>query len=278
MSEAEQRSLLVEIDLAPGHKQGLVVTSPILLSPRAAGFGDPLPPGLKLAEIGALIVGPVSAAGRGYSGPATLIELDGGLLVRDAGFSRSARRAVTRYGAIWQRLACPVIVHLVDATVAELVQSARQLAHAPGVAAIEWNLPSAITPALAADGVRALVQVCDAPVWVKLPLTNAVTLATRAVSAGAVGVVVGQPAPGVAFRSDPVTGESASVAGALYGTGAFSLMMNVLREVAAAQLDCALIASGGVLHAMHVRHALAAGAHAVQIDSAIWRANVVAQP
>ena len=31
------------IDLAPNHKLGLTVSSPLLLSPTAAGFGDLLP-------------------------------------------------------------------------------------------------------------------------------------------------------------------------------------------------------------------------------------------
>lgn len=278
MREHAQHGAPSEIDLAPGHKLGLVVSSPILLSPMAAGFGDMLPHGLKLAEVGALVVGPVSAAGCGYSGPAKLVETDGGLLVQDSGFSRSARRAVARYGAIWQRLACPVIVHLVDVTVADLVQSARHLAHAPGVAGIEWNLPPTATPASVTDGVRALVQVCDAPIWVKLPLTNAAALTARAVAAGAVGVVVGQPASGAAFYPDPVTGGSVLVSGLLHGASAFPPMLNVLRQVVAAQPGCALIASGGVHHAEHVRQALAAGAHAVQVDSAFWRVGEVAQP
>ncbi|HHW85001.1 MAG TPA: hypothetical protein GX400_02175 [Chloroflexi bacterium] len=276
MSESVPRNLMGEIDLAPGHKLGLVVTSPILLSPEAAGFGDMLPYGLKLTEIGALIVGPVSATGRGYNGPATLVESDGGLVVQGSGFSRSARRAVERYGAIWQRLALPVIVHLVDATATDLARSARHLAHAPGVAAIEWKLPPTATPALLVDGVRALTRVCDAPIWVKLPLANAAALAAHAVAAGAVGVVVGQAPPGAAPDNAPITEAPGIVSGALHGPGVYPLMLYALREVAAAQLGCALIACGGVHHAGCIQQALAAGAHAVQIDSGLWRGRLVA--
>lgn len=271
MSESASGNPSHEIDLAPGHKLGLTVASPLLLSPLAAGFGDALPRGLKLAEVGALVVGPVSATGRGYSGPATLVEIDGGVLVQGSGFSRSARRAVERYGAAWQRLARPVVVHLVDDTAADLVRSARALGHAPGVAGIEWNLPPSATPALVADGVRAMVQVCDAPIWVKAPLVNAVPLAERAVQAGAVGVVIGQPVAGAALPRDRMTGEPTPVRGALHGPAAFALQLDVVRAVAAARLGCALIACGGVHHAGHVAQALAAGACAVQLDTALWR-------
>lgn len=239
----------------------------------AASFGDTLPHGLKLAEVGALVVGPVSATGRGYGGPAKLVEIDGGLLVQSSGFSRSAGRAVERYGAVWQRLARPVIVHLVDATAADLARSARELAQAPGVAGIEWNLPPSATPALVADGVRALVQVFDAPIWVKAPLVNAVSLAERAVQAGAVGVVIGQPATGAAVHIDLTTGQPTPVRGALHGPAAFPMQLDVLRAVAAARLGCALIACGGVHHAGHIAQALAAGACAVQLDSALWRSG-----
>lgn len=262
-----------DIDLAPGHKIGLMATSPLLLSPVAAGFGDPLPHGLKLTEVGALVVGPVSAAGRGYRGPATLVEIDGGLLVQSSDFSRSARRAVERYGATWQRLARPVIVHLVDATAADLMQSARVLARAPGVSGVEWNLPPSVTPALVANGVRALAQVFDAPIWVKTPLFDALPLAERAVMAGAVGVVIGQPPIGAAVHIDPTTGQPTPIHGALYGPATFPMQLQVLRNIAAANLGCALIACGGVHHAGHVAQALAAGACAVQVDSAWWRAG-----
>ncbi len=50
----------------------------------------------------------------------------------------------------------------------------------------------------------------------------------------------------------------------------FPLMLEVLLQVAAQQLPAALIACGGIHTADHVQQALAAGAQAVQIDSAVW--------
>jgi dihydroorotate dehydrogenase (NAD+) catalytic subunit len=259
-----------EIDLAPNHKLGLVVRSPRLLAPAAIGFGDPLPRGLNLAELGAVVVGPVSAEGRGYMGPATMIEIDGGVLVQDAGFSRSARRAMARYRALWAGFGCPVLVHLVDATAADLARSARHLLHAPALAGVEWCVPAVASPALVAAGVRALVQVLDAPLWVKLPLENTVLLAEQCVAAGAVGVVVGQPRQGAAVQIDRTTGARLIITGALYGPAFFATMLRVLRETASAQLGCALIACGGVHTPEHFQQALAAGAHAVQMDTVLW--------
>jgi len=261
-----------DIDLAPNHKIGLSVHSPLLLSPTAIGFGDVLPRGVQLAAVGAVVVGPVSAQGRGYVAPATLVELDGGgVLALGTGFSCSTRRAVARYGAAWARLGCPVIVQLVDATAAELAQSARGLAHMPGVAGVEWSVPATVTPTLLAEGVRALTQTLDAPIWVKLPLENAEALAARAVAAGAVGLVIGQPPQGAIVQHDPVTDAAVIVHGALYGPPFFALTLRTLTAIAATQPGCALIACGSVHTPAHVQQARVAGAHAVQIDAAWWR-------
>ena len=46
--------------------------------------------------------------------------------------------------------------------------------------------------------------------------------------------------------------------------------MTALLEVAGLQLPAALIACGGIHTSTQVQQALAAGAQAVQIDSAVW--------
>jgi dihydroorotate dehydrogenase (NAD+) catalytic subunit len=262
---------VADIDLAPNHKHGLLVHSPLLLSPVAVGFGDSLPHGLDLAQIGGVVVGPVSASGRGYSGTISLVELDGGVLASHSSFSRSARRAVERFAATWARLNCPVIVQLVDAVPADLVKAAQCVVQAPAVAAVEWKLPRAITAAQVGEGVRALQQNIEAPIWVKPSLENAVNLAEQAVAAGAVGVVVGQPLQGAVLVDDPVTGAANRLNGDLYGPLTFAPMLRALFDVANAQLGCALIACGGIYRQEHIRQSLAAGAHAVQLDAVLWR-------
>lgn len=260
-----------EIDLAPNHKHGLIVHSPLLLSPVAAGFGDSMPPGIDLEQVGGVVVGPVSASGRGYGGPVRLVELDGGVLASHSPFSRSARRAVERFAAAWARLSCPVIVQLVDAAPADLVKAAQRVVQAPAVAAVEWKPPRTITPSQVSEGVRALHQGIELPIWVKFPLENTVNLAERAVSAGAVGVVVGQPLQGAVLDRDPVAGVSAPLYGDLYGPLTFAPMLRALLDVVAAQLGCALIACGGIYRQEYIRQALAVGAHAVQVDAVVWR-------
>lgn len=259
-----------EIDLAPNHKIGLIVESPLLLSPTAAGFGELLLGPSDLIRLGAVVVGPVTAAGRGYAGPTRLVEVDGGILVSKPTFSRSAAQAVARFASGWERLGRPIIVQLVDDVGTDRVKAARRIAQASSVAGVEWAPSPALSARQVGEGVRALVRAVELPIWVKVPLDCAVEWSRSAVEAGAVGVVVGQPLQGTVMASDPLIGKSTLLSGDLYGPLTFAPMLRALIEVVKLNLGCAVIACGGVYNAWHVQQALAAGAHAVQLDALLW--------
>lgn len=250
------------IDLAPGHKIGLVVENPVLLSPVAAGFGDRLPR-IEGGAPGAIVAGPVSALGHGY-GRTGLVEVEGGVLALPSGFSRSARRAVERYGGAWARAGCPVVVQLVDESPADFAKAAARVAGAPAVVGIEWAIPADLVVSSLVDGLRAVQRVADLPLWVKLPWGRAAELAERAVAAGAVGLVVAQPPAGSALRSGAV------MTGALHGPLLFATLLDQLVAVARMGLPCALVAGGGIFTTEQMLQALAAGAHAVQLDAVVW--------
>ncbi|GIV68252.1 hypothetical protein [Caldilinea sp.] len=260
----------IEIDLAPNHKIGLIVDSPLLLSPTAAGFGELPLRSVDVARLGAVVVGPVSAGGRSYGGPVQLVEVDGGVLVTKSSFSRSAARAVARFASAWERLQRPVIVQLVDAAPVDLVRAARRVAQALSVVGVEWAPPTMLSGKQVCDGVRALTRNVELPVWIKPPLECAAEWSRNAVEAGAVGVVVGQPLPGAVMESDPVTGKMTPLLGDLYGPLTFAPMLRAVVEVVKLDLGCAVIACGGVYNERHVQQALAAGARAVQLDALLW--------
>ena len=262
------------IDLAPNHKIGLIVENPVLLSPVAAGFGDRLP--RDLGRPGAIVVGPLSAAGGGY-GRAGLAEVEGGVLALPAGFSRSARRAVDRYGSAWERCGCPVVVQLVDTTPADFAKAAQRAAGAPAVAGIEWSLPGDLKAAALAEGLRAAQRVMDLPVWVKLPWGRVQELAEGASAAGAVALVVAQPPAGSTLRSAS-SGAGDLMAGALHGPLLLPLVLQEVAAVAQMRLPCALIASGGVFTPAQMAQALAAGASAVQLDAVLWSEPGIVRP
>ena len=256
------------IDLAPNHKLGLMVANPVLLGAGAIGYGEAVPRGLDPAQLGAAVVGPVLGGSRGGTPPPRLAHVNGGLVLDTGLQNRGVNNAIQQYGKLWEKLGCPVIVQVVEHHPATLAKIADKLAQVRGLQGIELLPPDEIDGARLGTLVRTIDRACELPVWVKLPLAQAAALAPAACEAGAVGLVVGQAPTGAALRHS--NDAAHPVTGALYGPLVFPQMLQALLQVAGLKLPAALIACGGIHTFEQVRQALAAGARAVQIDSAVW--------
>lgn len=257
------------IDLAPGHKLGLVVQNPVLLAGGAIGCGEAAPRGLRTAELGAVVVGPLMAGSRAGSSPPRLAHTHGGLVLESGLQNRGVAAALRQCAPGWPRLGCPVVVQIAAGDAERLAGVARRLHGIAAVSGLEVLLPPAADAETAARLVAAAVRAGELPVWAKLPLASAALLAPAAVEAGAAALVVAQPPPARALRRmDSET--YAAVRGALFGPAAAPLMFEALGRVAALALPAALIACGGIHTVEQARQALVLGAQAVQVDSALW--------
>lgn len=262
------------IDLAPGHKLGLVVQNPVLLAGGSIGCGEAAPRGLRTAELGAVVVGPLMAGSRAGSSPPRLAHTPGGLVLESGLQNRGVSAALRRCAPGWPRLGCPVVAQLAAGDAERMGSLAARLHGVAAVAGLELLLPPAADAGTAARLVAAAVRAGELPVWAKLPLASAPLLAPAVAEAGAVGLVVAQPPPARALRRSrahhdaPV--QDAPVRGALFGPAAAPLMFEALARVAALALPAALIACGGIHTVEQARQALLLGAQAVQIDSALW--------
>jgi dihydroorotate dehydrogenase (NAD+) catalytic subunit len=258
----------MSIDLAPNHKQGLSVANPILLGCGAIGYGEAIPKGLDMTVLGAAVVGPILNASRGGAQPPRLAHVTGGIVLETGLQNRGVGKIISHFARYWPRLGCPVIAQVADDRASILARTLARLAEAEGLHGVELLPPPDADASLVAALVRAAERASELPIWVKLPLATVAVLAPVAVDAGAVGLVVGQPPQGAALRT--VDGVDLPVRGPLYGPLAFPHMLLALLDVAALHLPAALIACGGIHTGEQVRQALAAGAAAVQIDSAVW--------
>lgn len=259
------------IDLAPNHKLGLVVANPILLGAGAIGYGEAVPRGLDLTQLGAAVVGPVLSASRGGTQPPRLAHANGGIVLDTGLQNRGVNNAIQQYSKLWEKLGCPVIVQVVEshpATLAKITGKLSQLRGVQGVELLPVDATGEIDGVKLATLVRTVDRACELPVWVKLPLAKATALAPAACEAGAVGLVVGQPPSGTVLRT--ANAATYPVTGAMYGPFVFPQMLQVLLQIAAQHLPAALIACGGIHTLDQVQQALAAGAQAVQIDTAVW--------
>lgn len=252
------------IELAPGHKQGLPVENPVLIAGGMAGYGEAIPRGLLLQAVGALVIGPIMASSRAGAPLPRVAETNGGMVLETGWQNRGISNAIARYGKLWPNLGCPVVAQLVDVDARSMGKLAARLVSVPGIAGLEL-LPLTQDVELAARMVRSVVQASDLPVWVKLPLHEAVAWAKPLVEVGANALVVGQPP-----RGQLGSEASGIVSGAIYGPLAFAVMLPVLRALARLQLPAALIACGGIHTFEQMEQALDAGASAVQIETALW--------
>ena len=257
------------IDLAPGHKLGLVVANPVLLGAGAVGYGEAVPRGLELKGLGAAVVGPLLGSSRGGKEPPRLAHFNGGFVLETGLQNRGVNNAIQQYARLWERFPCPVIVQVAESHALTLTRVAAKLGALPGVQGLELLPPPDVDANQLTALLRTVERACELPLWVKLPLEGAAALAPAACEAGAVGLVIGQAPSGAGFAAG-VDGQQQPVAGAYYGPLVFAQMLPALLQVAALGLPAALIACGGIHTVQQVRQALAAGAQAVQIDSAVW--------
>lgn len=260
------------IDLAPGHKQGLPVASPVLVAGGVVGYGEAVPRGLALDKVGAVVVGPILGRSRSGAPLPRLAETLGGIVL-DTGFqNRGAASVLSKFAKLWPRLGCPIVAQIADSNARGLGRMVDQMAELPGLSGFEL-LPLTTDPAAAQRMVGMVLARSDLPLWVKLPL-EATSWAASLVEEGANGLVIGQPPTGTLTRDAGTA--STSVRGAFYGPGVLPLMLERLATLADQGLGCALIACGGIHSATQARQALNLGAHALQLDAALWVEPAVA--
>lgn len=252
------------IELAPHHKIGLSLRSPLLTAAGCYGYGVEFG---KLADVslfGAVVTNSVTL--RPLAGPPQprVVELNDGCILNTGDQNPGVRQVIRRYAAAWKRLGCPVIVHLTAEPPSDVARTARALAASGAVAALEVGVDdSASDTEIAA--VMAAARESELPVLARLPLMRAATLAIACVRAGADALVVAAPLPAASFHRS-----GRLVRGRLYARLAHALVLPVLEAVRQVT-DVPLVGCGGVHDAADVRALLALGAVAVQLDGVLLR-------
>lgn len=258
------------INLAPNHKLGLLVKKPILLAGGTIGYGEALAPGVQTERLGGVVVGPILLNSRGGAEQPRLAEVNGGFVLETGLQNRGVTAVLKHFARFWPRLGTPVIAQLAESQPNSLAKLVAQLTSKGDLSALELLPPRNVTSEELRALIRTVLKECDLPLWVKLPLERASELSPVAVAAGAVGLVIGQPPLGTALRAAGADLPPQPVTGSLYGPAAFVPMLTCLLAVARLQLPAALIACGGIHTMTQVQQALAVGAQAVQLDSALW--------
>ncbi len=253
------------IDLAPSHKRGLALRSPLLNAAGVLGFADEYAGLIDFARLGAFVTNPVTARPRTPARGEHAREFDGGVLIHTGLPNPGIGEAVRQHARRWARLACPVVVHVAGTTPDEVAACIERLEALENVAGVEIGLRDGVAAAEAEALVASAARLGSLPVLARLPLLEAERLGEAVARAGAQAVVVGSPPRGTLPLPD-----GGWLSGRIYGPAVFPLALQAVRQ-AAGRLGCPVVGAGGIHGPDDARAMLEAGAVAVQVDAAVWR-------
>lgn len=251
------------IELAPSHKIGLALNSPLIAGGGAFGFADEYAPLVDFSRFGAFITNPITLRPRSPADGPRVIPFPGGALIHtglpNAGLSAVVRDCERK----WAKMGCPVVIHVAATTPEEAAACAERLDRVEAVAGIEVGFRDDESLSDAESMLREMIQRARQPIIVSLPHARAAAFARMAERAGAQALTVTAPPRGTLRRG------SDWVSGRLYGPSLLPSALSVVREIKK-QTALPMIGAGGAHTKADVEAMLEAGASAVMVDSAVW--------
>lgn len=264
------------IELAPRHKQGLPLASPIMPAAGTFGYGPEYHHLIEYGEafnpqdpdhspsLGAIVTNPVSLNPRQAAHGPRLAVHGSHILVHTGLPNPGLRKVIREYARFWDRQPLPVIVHLIATIPRDVARACDRLSTVSNVMGVELGLDEG-TPVEEALALLDAAQTGGTlPVIPRVPFDGTATLPPALAEAGADALTLTAP-PRSLLRTDQGWAK-----GRLYGPAMLPLLLHHLAHWAQA-LSVPIIACGGIYTPEDAQACLALGATAVQVDAAIWR-------
>lgn len=257
----------------------LALANPVMVAAGCGGSGRELAPFVDLAGLGALVTRSVTLDPRAGGRPPRAVETPSGLL-SDTGLQGPGLQGFLATELPWlAQRKVRTVVSLAGGNLGEWAELSRRVGLSPGVAAVEVNLAWPRGGVAARDSFQAAKVVAavrsDMPRGVSVlakiaadPFT-VVDVARAVVKAGADAVVVGHGLPGLAIDPISLRPSLGEGSGTLSGPAVLPVALRSVWEVHAALPDVPLVGAGGVRTGRDALAMLAAGAHAVQVGTAV---------
>jgi dihydroorotate dehydrogenase (NAD+) catalytic subunit len=242
-------------------KSELVLITPIMNAAGSLGFAPDRRGPTDLSMLGAFITNPISVSARTPAHGARFVSFPGGFLLHTGYPNPGLRAAMRRYARRWERLALPVLVHLLAQRAREVTEMVRKLESLEGVAGFEIGIPAEADVEL----VRAFALAAggELPVVMRLPLEHAGALADGVERARVAAVSLAPP------RGALPLADGGYVQGRLYGPALFPQALAAVQTLARRGMP--VIGAGGIYSLAQAEAMLQAGAIAVQLDAVLWR-------
>jgi dihydroorotate dehydrogenase (NAD+) catalytic subunit len=239
------------IELAPRGKHNLTLKHPLLV------VANSVPD----ANIGALVTLPITMHAHSGASLPRVVEIPGGVLMRTGAPNPGIEKLIRENRRAWSSSSCPIIVAFASQGARDWAAIAKRLEQVENVGGIELHLNPTID---ALDAIRVVRAATELPILAKLDMANAIDVAADCVQTGADALVIARPPRGMAM----VNGKPWY--GRLYSPTTKPLVLSACREIKDLGLGIPIIAVGGAHSSNDVREFLAAGASAVELDSATW--------
>lgn len=269
------------VDLAPGHKSGLLLQNPVMPASGTFSWGFEFARHFDIARLGAVVSKGVTMAPREGNRQPRVAETPAGMLNSIGLQNVGIRAVIDELAPQWERWPVPVIVNVAGDTIEEFGRMAAMLEGVPGVAALELNIscPNVDVGGIeigqsveaSARATRAAVRATDLPVIVKLTpnVTDPVALARACADEGAAAICAINTVLGLAIDTRRRRAVLPRARGGLSGPAIKPIALRITWDVANA-VSVPVIGCGGIATAEDAVEFLMAGATAVQVGTATF--------
>lgn len=247
------------------HKQSFEFRTRIMNASGSLGFSPDLRGPINLEKLGVFITNPVSMRRRKVANGSRFIKFPGGILLHTGHPNAGLKSVIKAHHSRWARAQLPVIVHLLGASPQEMEEMMILLEEIDSVVGVEIGFPEDIDAQTATSIVEAALG--ELPLMVRVPMKNAVLIGEAVHQAGASVVSIGPP------RGALIDSNGEKIFGRLYGPSIFPHALEAVSSLV--NLKIPVVGGGGVYDMGQVDALLEAGAEAVQLDTVLWRGDLI---
>ena len=274
-------SRALTVNLAPSHRDGLVLRSPVLTASGTFGFGDEYRDLVDLSRIGAIVTKTVTPEAREGNRTPRTVETPAGMLNSIGLPNPGAVDVVREKAPIWRELPCAVVVSVAAHEPASWTALAGAFDGIPNVRAIEANLSCpnvaggldfSATPEAAAATVTAVRAGTELPVIAKLsPNAGDIRPIARAVEdAGAHAISLINTILGLVVDVERRRVFLGTGSGGVSGPAIRPVALRFVYEARQA-VGVPIVGIGGIASTEDALQFLLAGAAALQVGTATFR-------
>jgi dihydroorotate dehydrogenase (NAD+) catalytic subunit len=258
------------IELAPNHKYGLSLKSPIMTASGAAGYGNEYSDLIDFNLLGAFVTNPVSLRPRKAVKGSRLQIHSGHMIVHTGLPNPGIKLVVHEHRKEWEWFPVPIIIHVLATTPSETAKATTFLSNTPGIHGIELGLADNVKSERAVNLVQAAMA-GDLPVIVRIPFSRIAELAPLIADEGVSALTLTGPPRVLLPSEENHNGKDGSFfRGRLYGPAIFPILLHTISQWTR-KLSVPIVACGGIQSGEQALACLRLGAAAVQIDAMLWR-------